>query len=323
MSNSPRFNYIITIHNKADLIEKTLMCVLMCCRENSHIYPVLDGCTDKTEEIVDNVIRAFANVPITKVHTADVHELLSINAGLCASDQRGNGFNIVLQDDVLLADFLLEKKVTALYEWAGPQLGYVSFRLGVNLAKDAARSDDAVPFSDYIENIYGHGLIQAEPLMPGWLAYRTVPIKSPVCIPFEIFRKVGILDQRLAPYGHDDVEYAIRGIKAGYRNAVFALRFYSDVKWGGTRIKPHPQLGDIIQRNMNRIRAWSGPDLEHICATGQSTQVMRVPQMVDEEENRIALDVWRTNVRKLKEYESSGGMSGISKIRSFLKRVLK
>ncbi|MBU4445919.1 glycosyltransferase family 2 protein [bacterium] len=323
MPNAPRFNYIITIHNKEDLIEEVLKCVLMCCRDNSHVYPVLDGCTDNTEKIVDGIIKRFSGVPITKIHTPDVHELLSINAGLRAANQEGDGFNIVLQDDVLLADFFLEKKVTALYEWSGPQLGYVSFRIGANFTKDAARIDEAVPYTDYIENVYGHGLIQAESLMPGYLAYRTVPIKSPVCIPFKLIQEVGMFEERLAPYGHDDPEYAIRLIKAGYRNAVFALCFYSDVRWGGTRVKPHPQLGNIVQRNMKRIREWHGPDLENICAGQQPTQVVQVPYMVNEEECRIALDVWKMNVRKLKEYQSTEKAKGISRIQSFLKRVLK
>ena len=254
MAISPKFNYIITIHNKEDLIEEVLKCVLMCCRDNSHIYPVLDGCTDDTERIVDNVISNNFGVPITKVYTPDVHELLSINAGLRASSQEGDGFNIILQDDVMLFDFALEDKVKRLYEWAGPELAYVSFRLGANFDSDALNSEHSVPFTDYIENAFGHGISQAEMLPLGHLAYRTVPIKSPVCLPFKIVREVGMYNEDLAPYGHDDPELAIRIIRAGYKNAVFAIKFQSDVKWGGTRTSPHPELDSTIERNMNCIR---------------------------------------------------------------------
>ena len=111
MIESPRFNYIITIHNKQDLIRDVLICVLMCCRDNSHIYPVLDGCTDQTEEIIDEIITTFSHIPITKVYMSNVHEILSINAGLRAANQEGDGYNIILQDDVMLRDFMWETKV--------------------------------------------------------------------------------------------------------------------------------------------------------------------------------------------------------------------
>jgi len=322
MSQSPRFNYIITIHNKEDMIEQVLMHVLMCCRDNSHIYPVLDGCTDRTEEIVDKVLHTLAGVPITKVYTPDVHELLSINAGLRAADQTGDGFNIILQDDVLMADFMWEKKVAALYEWAGPKLGYVSFRVGVNFKNDAANSKEPVPYTDYIENVYGHGLPEAEPLLPGHLAYRTIPIKSPVCVPFKLIRTIGMFEERLAPYGHDDPEYAIRVINAGYKNAVFALRFFSDIKWGGTRTEPHPQLGNIVERNMNRIREWHYQSMERICAEEQPKQVVRVPEIGTEDEFDNGLEVWKENLNKLKEFHTE--QTGIpAMIKSIVRRIVK
>ena len=320
MSQSPKFNYIITIHNKEDMIEQVMMCVLMCCRDNSHIYPVLDGCTDKTEEIIDKIINTYSDVPITKVHTPDVHELLSINAGLRAANQEGEGYNIVLQDDVLLADFMLEKKVIDLYKWAGPSLGYVSFRLGANFTPDAATSNAAVPFTDYVENAYGHGLQRAEILLPGHLAYRTVPIKSPVCIPFALVRSVGMFEERLAPYGHDDPEYAIRLIKAGYHNAVFPIRFFSDIKWGGTRIVPHPKLGDIIERNMNLIRAWHESELVEICKNIQNKDIIEVPNMASEDEKILALEAWERNRKQLEMFQKSQKSHILDRIKSVVKR---
>lgn len=311
---NPRFNYIITIHNKQDLIAEVLMAALLCCRDNSHIYTVLDGCTDNTELEIDRITSMFCGVPVTKVYVDDVHELRSINAGLKAADHQGDGFNIILQDDVILADFYLEKKVTSLYQWAGPKLGYLSFRMGANFSSDAVVSKVEVPFTDYIENAYGHGIALAEPLLPGYLAYRTVPIKSPVCIPFEIVRSVGVLDERLAPYGHDDPEYAIRIIQKGYRNAVFGLKFRSDIKWGGTRATPHPELNQIVARNMNAIRGWHSEAMASICAHPQSKETVAVPNMVDLNECAKARDVWKKNEAALCEYEKRGGGGSLRRI---------
>lgn len=299
MSQSPQFNYIITIHNKEDLIRQVLTCVLICCRDNSHVYPVLDGCTDGTEAIVDELIQTFAQVPITKVYTPDVHEIRAINAGLQAANQSGVGYNIILQDDVLLHDFRLQEKITQLYEWAGPQLGFLSFRHGANLAKDAASSAAIQPFIDYVENAYGHGLPTAKVLLPGQLAYRTIAIKSPVCIPSELIRTVGLLEEKLAPYMCDDFEYSIRCAEVGYRNAAFGMRFQSDVDWGTTRKKPDSRLHELEKRNIALIREWHGAAIDRIVAQGQSDEIVEVPDMITPRDRELALAALERNRQQL------------------------
>ena len=76
------FNYIVTIHNKEFLIERVIRSIIACCNENSFIYPALDGCTDNSELIIDKIIEENPSVNIVKVHTPDVHEILSINEGI-------------------------------------------------------------------------------------------------------------------------------------------------------------------------------------------------------------------------------------------------
>ncbi len=320
---NPRFNYIITIHNKEDMIEQVLMNVLMCCRDNSHVYPVLDGCTDNTEKIVDGIIDRFSGVPITKIYTPDVHELLSINAGLKAACQEGKGFNIILQDDVFLADFMLENKIRKLYEWAGSDLGYVSFRMGANLKSDAYKSDEHIPLTDFIENACGNGLPDSEMLPLGCLAYRTVPIKSPVCIPFKIVRKVGMLEEKLAPYAHDDTDYSIRLVKAGYRNAVFALKFYSDIKWGGTRVSPHPMIGKIQKRNMDFIRELHRNDLIKICKDQGKENITEINGLTDEIEKSKSVAIWKNNRQELNTYQINRNQSLKVVITKFLKKSIR
>lgn len=320
MTTNPRFNYIITIHNKEDLITEVITAVMMCCRENSHIYPVLDGCSDGTEAAIDRIVGRFSGVPMTKLYANDVHELRSINVGLRAADQSQPGYNIVLQDDVVLADFALESKIRRLYEWAGERLAYVSLRVGANFTKDAARSNDDVPYTDYVENAYGHGLENAAMLLPGYFARRSVPIKSPVCIPCGIVRSIGLLDERLAPYGHDDPEYALRLLAAGYTNGVFGLRFYSDIKWGGTRTTPHPEMARIVRRNMNYIREWHGEKIEAVCRSVQGDAPIPVPGLSSPELDQHAIAAWTQNQKALADFTGSNGPK--AKIKSLVKRVL-
>lgn len=314
MKNQPRFNYIITIHNKEDLIEDVLISILMCCRENSFIYPVLDGCTDRTEEIIDSIIEKYSDVPIKKVYAPDVHEVLSINIGLKAANQEGEGFNIVLQDDVILADFKLEDKITKLYQWGGEKLGYVSLRMGANFIDDVVQSDDIVPQCDYLENAYGHGLSNAKALLPGYFSYRDIAIKSPICWPFRLVKEIGMLEEKLAPYGHDDLEYAIRCYKAGYQNGVFAIKFYSDLKWGGTRTTPHPEMSKIIRRNIDNIRKWHKEDLASMKDRGKDFKIYKIIDTTDKQDE-MAKIAWQKNQENLIEFRKKSA-SSLSKIKS-------
>lgn len=250
-----RFNYIVTIHNKEDMISAVVERILMCNRHECAIYLVFDGCTDNSETIIDELILKFSNVPITKIYCNDVHELLSINAALEQANHEGTGFNILLQDDVLLGDYLFEYRVEQLYAQFNGRLGYVSFRLAADLHETILENDTPrLPLKNYIENVCGHGIPEAVPVDIGSFLVRDVPIKSPTCIPFYLLRDIGMLNADLAPYAHDDTDYAIRSLSRGYINGLFAINFESELKWGGTRQKPHPKIASIQKRNINIIK---------------------------------------------------------------------
>ena len=300
--NSSRFNYIITIHNKENLIDEVLGGIAKACTESSAIYPVLDGCTDNSEKIIDNFKTNHPSLKIIKIHTPDVHELLSINAGLKRANQDENTFNIILQDDVILNEPSLEKKIVALYKWGGKKLGHVSFRLGANFTKDAAYSKDSIPQTDYIENVFGAGLNEAIPLKPGNFSYRDIAIKSPVCIPGSLLKKIGYLEEKLAPYGHDDLEYAIRCHSSGYKNGVFALEFRSDIKWGGTRMNPHPQMQKIIERNIAKIRSWYWKEMVEVSLESKDNKIYCVPGLSSKKTDTVGLKMWNKNKKTLRNY---------------------
>jgi len=315
--SEPFFNYIITIHNKEDMIQDVLVSALLCCGPQSKVYAVLDGCTDRTEAILDEFTQKYQDVPLVKLYAPDVHEILSINTGLRAAPQEGEGYNIILQDDVLLADLNFESKIKQLYKWSNSSLGFVSFRMAANFAPDALTSSASTPLIEFIESAYGHGATDKEILLPGRFAYRTVPIKSPVCIPTKIVRDVGLMNENLAPYLHDDTDLAIRTTLAGYTNGVLALRFYSDVDWGGTRINPHPEMAQMEKRNMNRIREQYGAELQRIAQNPQRKDVISLPGMCSDELDRQALQQYEQAKQKLAKWRPSLGY----RVRSTLKRI--
>jgi len=316
------FNYIITIHNKEDLIEDVLISVIKCCHDNSYIYPIIDGCTDKTEEIIDRVISQYPNNFITKVKLNDVHEILSINAGLKLANQSQDGYNIIIQDDVILEDNSIEYKVTKIYEKIGCKLGYLSFMLGANLKKDILSSNEGSPFIDYIESAYGFGMTKSKILLPGQLAFRSIAIKSPVCIPTKIIREFGLLDENLAPSLHDDTEYCIRLLKSGYKNAVFGIKYRSDIDWGATRRKLDITLNGRIISNMNYIRKLYYNDILNLIAHNQETDLINIDEFIDKDEHKIALKLLKSNRNKSHKFQMEG-LSFYQKIKYYIKSKIK
>jgi len=317
----PIFNYIITIHNKENLIEKVVNSVINCSHENSFIYAVLDGCTDKSEEIIDRVIFNNPNISITKIIMNDVHEILCINSGLRISNQKVEGYNIILQDDVILKDYDLEKKISELYKRVGKNLGYTSFRLGANLKKDFIENEGSSLFVDFIESAYGHAISNANVLLPGQFAFRSIAIKSPVCIPTSIINKFGLLDENLAPCFHDDTEYSLRLLKNGYKNGVFVINYESDLDWGGTREKPNPRYADFIKNNITYIKNKYYYDIVKIISSKQDTEIFTFNDFSEKNETQRALERYNLNYKKRERYEIKN-LSLLEKVKYFFLKTI-
>jgi hypothetical protein len=318
---SPIFNYIITIHNQENIIEKVLKGVMSSCSNNGFIYPVLDGCTDGTEAIVDGIIARNPEFRMIKVIANDVHEIKSINLGFNASNQSRDGYNIILQDDVILQDGQLETKVARIYEKVGDKLGYLSFRMAQNLRQTALQSEVVDPFTNQIENAYGAGLSDAKLLLPGRLAFRSIAVKSPVCLPTWIVRKLGPLDERLAPCFHDDTEYSLRLIRNGFCNGVFAICFHSDVRWGGTRKQgSRNPIYQYMARNQKIVIEQYRKEITQMINEGQRLDVIQFDEYCSEVADREAMNVWKESRRQLQHFEMQD-LSLLGKIRYVLRCI--
>ena len=108
--SSFKFNYIISIRNNDDLIERVMLGVLGCAGSDSHIYPVLVGHNESAEAVIDRLMARHPDKRITKLPAPDGDEIRPINSALAQIPQDGDGFNIILQDDILLTDSKTEEK---------------------------------------------------------------------------------------------------------------------------------------------------------------------------------------------------------------------
>ena len=233
------FNYIITIHNKEDLLPRVLEGIAACCSKQSKIIPVLDGCTDHSEAIVDEFI-ATCGLNVEKVITPDVYEIRALNAGMARVTE---GFIMTIQDDLILQEPELEQKVIALCAEVGPTIGMISPRHGANVRRTPflrqLRQSGMVPLIDEYERVARPEEAQAlsERMDYGQVVYRMVAGGSPMIIPESVWQTIGRMDDAMAPLMWHDHEYNLRALQAGFRNVVFPLHFKSDIDWGTMRQK--------------------------------------------------------------------------------------
>ncbi|MGE4232438.1 MAG: glycosyltransferase [Bacteriovoracia bacterium] len=322
-----RFNYLITIHNKEDLIGRVIEGILSAYGENSHIYPILDGCTDNTEKQIDLTLekhlrKSGKNPRVTKIFMPDVHEILSINEGLRKAPQDQPGYNIIIQDDVILADPDLEHKVTAVSQFVesrGKKLGMLAFRHGADLRIDDTKQK--VAEINLIESCYGAG-ISGRPLLPNRLAQRTIVVRSPECIPTEVVSRVGVMEEKLAPYTYDNHDYSLRCVQQGFENYVFCTKFVSEVKWGGMRKSPNPGAMKILNRNNNYVYKTYRDYLLELEKNlpPEFDREFLVPNLRAYDSDREAQRIYRNAKDKLDQY------SGVKPAKRFVnraKRVIK
>lgn len=230
------FNYIVPIFNKEDVLPRTLEGIEMCAGPNSKIFLIVDGCTDSSEDIVDNFIRRTQKFA-RKINMPNVHMLLSVNAGL---QMVTGGFTVILQDDIILLDRDMERKIVELYSKV-EHLGIISFRYGSDIRKTSL-------LETFLSTKSCKPMIKEYNFIKGPDDYANYPqgeyekfypkmnaINGPNVIPWDLLSKVKSFDSNLAPYGYDDPEMCLRAIKLGYINGLFPLKYSSEEEWGGTR----------------------------------------------------------------------------------------
>jgi GT2 family glycosyltransferase len=158
-------------------------------------------------------------------------------------------------------------------------------------------------------------------LLPGQLTFRTIAIKSPVCIPTSVIKRYGLLDENLAPCFHDDTEYCLRLIKEGYKNGVYAINYQSNLEWGGTRKKPDPGLYKVVSKNLRYLKEKYHPLISAIIASRQPTEVITIEEFTSLQERKQASNQYKINRRNHRSFVLKG-MSAGKKIKYYLSAMI-
>ena len=240
-----KFAYIVTIHNSEQHLVHVLQGIKNVKSETSEVFCCIDGCTDRSEEIVDSF-------GFNKIFTNNVRETATITNAL--KTIKGFDLYLITQDDVVLKDGDTEEHIKEVYSKI-PNIGVLGFRHGANIEVDALINGKHASEEDLICNEFQPEM-NVEGLKEGYVTQRQIVYKSPICLSREIVQALGGYDERFEPIAHDDTEYCIRAMRLGFSNYVCALNLRQPVEWGGTRrfSKTHEDNFEFHMKHFNLIR---------------------------------------------------------------------
>ena len=136
------------------------------------------------------------------------------------------------------------------------------------------------------ESCYGHG-ISKKPVLPGTVIERMVAVRSPECIPFSVIRKVGLMDETLAPFTYDNHDYSIRCLKHGLRNYMTPIAYISEIEWGGMRKRPNEYVHNIMDRNRKYIFEKHSDFVRELLNTHSFNKKYKIDSFKSEHESKL------------------------------------
>jgi glycosyltransferase involved in cell wall biosynthesis len=261
------FSYIVTVHDKEALLRRVLDGVAASASRPARVIVVLDGCSDRSPAIAAE-FRDTSPLDVRLVSTPDVHEILAINA---AMEHIQPGYVVIVQDDVVLQEPELERRVVALDERLEGKLGYLSFRMAADVRQTRLVSRVAAAVRERNPRTLGGMLDQYNYIahpgevndMPRAALYefhpRMIGIKSPICLGPRLVATGAVLDSSLAPYCYDDAELSLRALSRGLVNGVYPVPFTTRPEWSGTMADTEGFRGRVGRRirARNRVLVWN------------------------------------------------------------------
>lgn len=226
---------ILTIHNKDFLLNESLNRIKKFTKSPYELIIILDGCSDKSEEIVLNFKKNNPSIKIIIEYAPDVFETISNNIGLKLSQSE---YSIIIQDDMLINeidwnvrllkpfhsfDDIFAVSANCSHNWIfNPQ----SKHLGMKENLDSC-------WCDIINHIDHAGRVWN--LSRDVFAVRQSCNRGPLAINNHDLKKLNYLDEIFAPLDMDDHDLCFRAKKKLNKNVgCYWIDFISDFSWGGT-----------------------------------------------------------------------------------------
>jgi len=241
---------ILTIHNKEWLVQQVLDGIVKFTEGNYELIVVLDGCTDRSFNIVEDYFYG-KNINHTIITTPNVFETKANNAGLrCAKGE----YVIIVQDDMIIREQDWNKRMQKPFD-AFDDVFAVTSRTAHNW--EVNLHSVHVDMEEHLDNCWSDIVIHTEHAERGKIprdvfAVRASVNRGPLMINHDDLKEMNYFDEEFSPQDMDDHDLMYRMHKQlGKVCGCYWIDFETKEEWGGTRISgdPAPWLLRSNQKN--------------------------------------------------------------------------
>ncbi len=222
---------IVTVYQKEAYIGYVIDGIVKNTTSPFELVMVYDGCTDRSEQVVDSVLAADKGQMrrLTVVHTPDVNEVRANNAGMRAA---GGEYWILVQDDMQITERGWEKRLLyPILQWSDV------FAVSANKAHSFSCAPPPNPCVEYACTVSAQREV---------FQIRDAVNRGPLALRADTMRRLNYFDEAYAPLYFDDMDLCVRayqelkrvsGVYAiGYRNLpqTVGANQYAVLSTGGT-----------------------------------------------------------------------------------------
>ena len=224
------FTFGYTIFNKAHLIPKLVFGIKDVLNEDDEAVFLFDSCTDDSFKAFEKV-KKFLKCQITTVISKK--ELFETRANNYILQIAKGKIIVLFQDDMVLQDPKIKKKILRIVEKHKDKLGLLGARSGCEwdgTSKYPSKQYKKISNWEHLDFQYGRRMREGE------FFFKTILNRGPIVFTRSLLNKVGYFDEEFAPQWLDEVDYCCRSqFKFGRKNGVFQCGIISPLKWGATR----------------------------------------------------------------------------------------
>jgi glycosyltransferase involved in cell wall biosynthesis len=229
---------LLTTHNKENMIKDVCYGIINNISElTNEIIVVFDGCVDKTEKIVKEVL-SQTSVSVKYVYTEDVFELRANNAGL---KEVTSDYVILIQDDMIIKEKDFDKRMLK---------PFITFDDVFAVTSQTAHNNQI----DKGTIITINSADRREGYSRDKFAVREIANRGPLMYDYKDLTKLNFFDEYFAPNSYDDHDISYRAYKElGKVSGLYWIDYDSDPSWGTGRQKNQTIHSNAHHRNSRII----------------------------------------------------------------------
>lgn len=229
----------LTVHNKDFLLDQVLKGITENTLSPYELVVVLDGCSDRSEQILDKFIVSHDDVKIKKLFADDVFETKSNNIAAKASEGE---FIAIVQDDMVIMEKGWDQRMLTPFKKFDDVFSVTS-RTSHNWIfnpESKHQNLDKIPPGIWSDILFHVDHADKNNTPRDIFEIRDSSNRGPLVINHQDLEKLNYFDEIFAPLDLDEHDLHYRAKKElGKVTGVFWIEYLSDLSWGGTRKEGH------------------------------------------------------------------------------------